>query len=209
MEQAYDLDRGRIRMINIAIFLNGPPSCGKDYLADRLVESNRLGIHKYKFADTLKRMAHEISGLVDVAPDYFEKVKDEPNTRMPFSPEKGRNLTPREFYIELSEMILKPRFGKDFFGRVMRNRLIEAGDSGVIVFSDSGFLEEATPVIDHIGAENCIVFHIYANGCDFRADSRSYWEHPEVPSVTFTNGKGEASVIDFINRVNNFINRED
>lgn len=91
-------------------------------------------------------------------------------------------FSPRETYIEISENKIKPLFDdKKFFGKVLVNRLRQLPEQNTMVFiSDSGFYDEAIPVIEYCEAKNCFQFRIHAEerGKTFVGDSRSYFILP-------------------------------
>lgn len=172
------------------IFLNGPPGSGKDTVANGIVSSlGRTRAKNMKFAGMLKDTCHSMVGLGHVATDCFEKTKDLPNHMLPYDPVKKRNMTPRELYIWFSEEVLKPKFGKEHFGNVLVNQIENVKHDGfrLIVISDSGFKEEALPVIKKFGIENCLLVHLCREGKNFDNDSRSYWEHSGLTTVTANN----------------------
>lgn len=148
------------------ILFNGAPRSGKDTAATIASEilNNELFVHK--FAAPLKKAVHEMFGFTGVPTDYFEDVKDMPNGAL-------YNMTPRQAYIWLSEEIIKPKFGKQFFGHSAVNA-IRTQSQEIVVMSDCGFNEEVAPLVDAFGAENVAVVHIFRAGTSFKDDSRNY-----------------------------------
>lgn len=166
-----------------AILLNGPPSSGKDLSAiilrnmiDNKFPKTTSDITPYrveliKFAGPLKMASHALLGIPQ-STEFFEKElgnawKD-----------KESNLffgkTPRSEYIALSEDFAKLRHGNDLFGRVAVRRMQISNIQNTFIFSDSGFVEEASPVIAHCGLDNTLVIELERPGCDFSNDSRGY-----------------------------------
>jgi hypothetical protein len=85
----------------------------------------------------------------------------------------NRDDTPRQLLIELSERLLKPRYGNSYFGNVLWSEAtISSG--GLFIVSDCGFEEEVGRLIRSAGAANCLMIRIHRKGCDFTNDSRSY-----------------------------------
>lgn len=165
------------------IFLNGPPRCGKDTLAGHIVRA-MPGFRLCKFAKVLKERTHALYGKPDLPHDAFEEVKDIPN-------EIFLGLSPREAYINVSERLMKPLHGNDVWGKILLNGMLEQYSPALgYVISDSGFEEEALPIIDRFGAENCLLIRIAApkRGCTFMGDSRSYIELP-VRTLNFYNNE--------------------
>lgn len=79
------------------------------------------------------------------------------------------NLSIREAMIYVSEIICKPRFGQEYFGRVRAQNL----ERGMInVDGSCGFVEELNPLIDAVGQENILLIRIHRDGYTFEGDSR-------------------------------------
>lgn len=152
------------------VFLNGPPKSGKDTAANFLELEGPFPTDRYKFAEPLRRMVPEMFGL---SPKewlgYIEgEEKDKPQDRL-------LGWTPRQLQIIASEEWIKPTFGQDFFGQVLKKKIENADvPPELAVISDSGFLEEAMPIVNHFRPENCILIRLYRSGCSFEGDSRDY-----------------------------------
>lgn len=154
-----------------AIFLNGPPRAGKDtigsMLAASLPDSGQI-----KFAQPIIEHMQETFGVSCV--DGFPK--DEP------CPELG-GRTRREVAIAYSEGYMKPMFGKAIFGKIAADQILswnELDGTTTFIFTDSGFLDEAQPVIDSLGLESCFNISVFRPGCTFDGDSRSFWSVPGI-----------------------------
>lgn len=172
------------------IFLNGPPRSGKDTIASYL-QGKYNNVYLGKMANHLKRMAHTSVGLYNLLPDGLESVKDEPLSELPFNPITGKHYTPRELYIHIAERFLKPCFGEAYFGKMLLKEILCSAahltPNPLWVISDSGFREEAEPLIELFGKENSFIFHLYRPGTDFSKDSRSYWRHEGVMALRVDN----------------------
>jgi hypothetical protein len=81
------------------------------------------------------------------------------------------NLSIREAMIYISEIIMKPRFGANFFG-VARAKAIVDGE--IAVDSSTGFIEELPPLIERLGQENILLIRVHREGATFEGDSRNY-----------------------------------
>lgn len=170
------------------VFLNGPPGCGKDTVAHHLVQY--LQFEKMKFAAPIKRMA---SALLGMSESTVEKLKnDEFNilckeTKVEdgaFGTERfeyGPKDTLRKLLIRLSEEFLKPTYGTTFFGRIATRELQRSSNS-LILFTDSGFVEEADTVIRSVGKSNTILIRLHRRDHTFENDSRSY-----LPDIAASN----------------------
>lgn len=161
-----------------AIFLNGPPRSGKDTLGgliSRYIEKNSM----WAEPQTAEFKAPLLETLSNMFDDYriwcgkeYDEKKDEPNDKL-------FGHTPRELMIWLGEEVIKPKFGKNFFGKIMlynmdRNYYHREGIESVFIFTDSGFRDEVMEVINHLGAENCLMVCLLRDGCDFEKDSRGW-----------------------------------
>lgn len=206
------------------ILLNGPPNCGKDTVADVLVK-HIIPAQKLMFKEALYEATAEffnmpLDHLVDDASDRDKK--EEPNiwlgvdaetiyaspsllkTFGDYRPSGVELLSPRQALIYVSEDEIKPREGKDYFGKKTAEKLAE----GTNIISDSGFKEESIAIIDVVGAENVYHVHLYRDGCEFTyADSRSYFDMVEygVTPVDFYNNEeinetNESKFVDFFIR---------
>lgn len=158
------------------VVLNGPPNSGKDTLADQLCcqyrEDGYLA-ERRAFKDGLIELAAKLM-LVDEG--WFRKVCDDRDQKERAQPQLG-GLSPRQALIFVSEDVVKPKLGDNYFGRFMAQNLTE----GAIHFvSDGGFLRELVPVMDLVGRDNLLVVHLHREGCTFEGDSRDYVPLTEI-----------------------------
>lgn len=148
------------------VFLNGPPHSGKDTLAG-FIQIQYKNIARTKFASPLKIACHEILGL-DVNEDAYENAK---NIESP----DFFGKTPREFYIQMSETFMKPKFGTDVFGYVWLRRNRHFLDAmNLIIVSDCGFEGELLPILKHVDESDCCIIRLHRQDCDYSKDSRGY-----------------------------------
>lgn len=182
------------------ILLNSPAGSGKDYAADYI--TNKFDqAKKDKFARVLKERTHALYGYAWRPHDYYEAVKEIPT-------EDFFGLTPRQAYINVSEVYFKPVHGKDIFGKILSKEL-DKYDWDIIVISDSGFVEEAEVLINKYGSENVILIKVIRPGYSFKGDSRNYIElNPNICNITITNDGTETylKIIDSI--VTDIVNNE-
>lgn len=168
-----------------------------------------------KFAKVVKEGCHAALGIWasedGPAPhDHYEDVKDQPLPEF-------RDRTPRQCYIQYSEGFMKPLFGPEIFGKLLweglakdwtgpvhslvidwsvydRAKAFQAGREIVHLITDSGFAEEVAPLVRKVGAENCLLVRVRAEGrgYTFTGDSRSYWDNtldlPEIEVLNHTQG---------------------
>lgn len=160
------------------IFLNGPPRCGKDTVGEiimTLVPGSRVTkmAHKLKVGThALFRALHgrltptTLHAVLDDA--TYEDMKDEP---LPLF----FGETPRKAYIDVSEKLIKPMFGDEFWGELVAKQIIASGPKIPLwIITDTGFEPETRPIIRLVGKENCTLIRLRRHGCDFSKDSRSY-----------------------------------
>ena len=171
-------------MTPAVIFLNGPPRAGKDTLANHLCRV-LPGFRNVKLSAVLKERTHALYGMPYAPHDAFEAVKGEPHPEF-------MGLTPRQAYINVSEMLFKPAHGADVFGRILAEYMEAAAEGALLpgfVVSDSGFAAEAAPIVERFGAVNCQLVRIHAEGrgCSFAGDSRSFIELPGVRTADLHN----------------------
>jgi hypothetical protein len=146
--------------------LNAPPSSGKDEVAKYLATTRGLGTHA-----EIKEKLFELTCAVycisreDFMAIYSTELKEKPDSRL-------RGLSPRQALIKVSEEMLKPVFGKRYFGEAAALSLKE-GDT---FFSDSGFYDEAEAIRDVVGKENLFIIRIHRPGYTYERfnDSRRY-----------------------------------
>lgn len=169
------------------ILLNGPPGSGKDTAGKILMgrygyESVSIG----KFSKRLKESVHSDHGYSHLPHDYFEDCKDDP---LPLFFGKS----PRQAYIFKSEVMVKPHFGDQYYGRLYLRDALAAYRLGsrMIAVTDSGFASEVQPLIEVVGLDSIFLVHIHAEarGKTFANDSRSYLDLPGVRTVDLINNR--------------------
>lgn len=144
--------------------MNSLPRSGKDTVANMIRDKVELRgkkvqllSFKEKLIELSARFVHESVDefmigydsktedmlLYDLYPDktYPEWWKDFPMYHI-----NGKEMSKREVLIHVSEKVIKPTLGQDFFGKNLADRIEQ--DSDVIAISDGGFVDELLPVID-------------------------------------------------------------
>ncbi len=98
----------------------------------------------------------------------------------------GFLLSIREAMIYVSEVIVKPRWGEDWFGqaRVRKMKGFDGYCPFTPIFCDDScaFVDELHPLIKYLGQENIILLRIHRDGFTFEGDSRNY-----IPDGVITN----------------------
>lgn len=146
------------------VVLNGPAGCGKDTLADILVTSGFFD-EKLSFKSPIFDVARGVLSKDDF--DKFIKNYDDRSFKESHQSFLG-GKTPREFMIWISEVVMKPVFGNDVFGKRLYSKIVD----GFYVSSDGGFASEIEPLLSN-GVDVMIV-RLHRDGFDFSGDSRSY-----------------------------------
>lgn len=174
--------------MSFVIIFNAPPLSGKDYLSDQLY-NNFSQLYFYKsvtnkpYRVQFKSKIFELTKcLYSITDDQWDNLYQRENKEKP-SPLLG-GLSPRMALIHVSEDIIKPNFGDDYFGQQVR-KIIDRDNNGVYFVSDGGFPSELLPLKDP-EIQGCIV-QLY-NGCDtFNGDSRSYIHQQDLNVLGLSN----------------------
>lgn len=167
-------------MIKKIIFINGAPGSGKDTLATILDDSiwcrretttTDITSAIFMFKDPLVSAVRSLFSISE--DDWIERYDDRELKEVPW--DKLNGMSQREALIWMSEEIAKEKFGRDFFGKAMVNRLTsDLIDNDLVIFiPDSGFLEETKAVVDRFGKDKCVMINTLRDGYTFDNDSRS------------------------------------
>ena len=140
------------------IFLNGPPGCGKDTVG-RILERDH-GAILYKVAAPLRAA---LCGLLGIEDTEVELVKGGRFTT---------GATGRDLMIGISEDVVKPLLGHDWFGRKC-GRQIAQDAPALAVVTDAGFRNEVAACMAAADMP-ASVWRIQRPGCSFAGDSRGW-----------------------------------
>lgn len=168
------------------ILLNGAPNSGKDESAKILKKLFGFGsIHSFKdelYKETAEYYGLDLDKFKQMAKD--RNLKDKINRSLVDTKGKGIfkrfylivmsflgfiGITPREALIHVSERIIKPIFGEDYFGRMLLETILNDPAEYVYV-PDSGFIEEIRPLVE--AGLDVRVIRIHREGSSFENDSR-------------------------------------
>ena len=147
------------------VIFNGPPAAGKDEATAQFI--NR-GFKHLSFKDVL---IDETCKYFKVTRESFMHGYDDRNVKEePVSALMCRSR--REALIHVSEDIIKPKYGKSFFGEKVAEKI---QDGVHYAISDGGFSEEIAPILERISAEDIILVQLLREGCSYSSDSRRYF----------------------------------
>ena len=148
------------------VIFNGPPASGKDEAASIFKERYGFGNLSFKyqlFKETCKHF--EVDERWFMQGYNNRDLKEKPELAL-------NNMSRREAMIYVSEDLIKPKKGLDYFGRLVAEE-IEEGKHYAI--ADGGFVEELEPLIEKVGAENIVIVQLTREGYDYSTDSRRYF----------------------------------
>lgn len=181
------------------VILNGPPGCGKDVTASYLAD-----YHKYAHREFKRKLIEVTCCLFSLTVDHFmslytRELKEQPSPKL-------NGMSPRESLIFVSEVVIKPNFGKMYFGEAANKELVFGA---VNVFSDGGFFEEAELISKARGRENLLILRLHREGCDFSKDSRRYLTDEEcsVLASRYVDVYNDSSELDFFKKIQSEIQK--
>lgn len=148
------------------VLFNGPPGAGKDAAADFFKEKG------FKHLSFKYQLYQETIKYFDVDERWFmEGYHNREIKEMPTAFLGG--FSRREAMIHVSEKVIKPKKGLDYFGLQVAEEIDLSKDYCI---SDGGFIDELVPVINKVGTNNFVLVQLTRNGCDYSSDSRRYFD---------------------------------
>jgi DNA polymerase III delta prime subunit len=160
------------------VLLSGPPGCGKDTSASFLVNAFVGAVHR-----EFKGCLHTLTcAHYKVDDPTWKRLCLRENKEVP-QPELG-GISPRAAMIHMSEVVIKPTHGNDYFAVCTADSLV-SGKLNVV--SDCGFQEEIGVMVDRLGAANVLVIRIHRAGHTFAGDSRAYVYTDKCAAVDLPN----------------------
>jgi hypothetical protein len=101
-------------------------------------------------------------------------------------------LTPREAMIYTAEIVLKPAFGQEYFGRQLVKHVKDYGNLEYVIECGTGFVEEVQPILEEYGKDVITVIQLHRQGfTEWGNDSRDYISIEGVEIVTAINLEGQ------------------
>ena len=204
--------------MNKTIILNAPPNAGKDTIAMALCGATgamHMEMKSPLYRVTAPLFDMQLSKLKHMATDRDRKEKQTQLLTLPIdkynllcritgskpvrgvSPKSCHAISPREALIYTSELVVKPAFGRDYFGKIANSNIQPCG----AVFSDVGFDEEIEPIAR--GQKDVYIIQFERDGCTWSGDSRGWLsDHHGIPTLKTTNN---GTVEELVNRILDFI----
>lgn len=158
------------------IICNCPAQTGKDVFAKYM--STRYGHTHLEFKTKLIELTRSI---YDVSKETWDEIYVSGTKETPMDIFDG--LSPREALIYVSEDVIKPKFGKNYFGKSAAKQLKD----GLNIFSDGGFFDEINEVVKVVGVENVIFFEFERDNKTFEGDSRKRVNFDGIHRIVFDN----------------------
>ena len=146
------------------ILLNAPPRAGKDDVSNFLWDS--FYMNQIEAKDQLVKIARAIAQMDNY--EWSSLYNSRETKELPTKRLFGRS--PRKHLIYVAEEVIKPAFGKDYFGNIIAGKI----HADYSVVSDIGFIEEVTPIINKVGQENVTLIRIHREGSSFEEESRGW-----------------------------------
>jgi hypothetical protein len=157
------------------VIFNGPPASGKDEAASLYKENFGFGNLSFKY-----QLFKETINHFDVDERWFMEGYN--NRNLKEKQEIALNcMSRREAMIHVSEDIIKPKQGLDYFGKMVAEEIINGHNYAI---ADGGFVEELEPLIERVGAENIVIVQLTREGHDYSSDSRKYFNGNLLKEVT-------------------------
>lgn len=177
------------------IVFNGPPSSGKDAACEFLTSHKNI-VH-ITFKRKLIALTQTIFGVGEEWWDerYTTIGKNEPRVEL-----GGRSQ--RDALIFVSEQVIKPNLGNDYFGRATLIDIAKEIDNNFVVVSDCGFIEEIITLSesDLIDSEDIMIVRVHRSGYDFSKDSRSYVD-AEKYGIVVVDIANDSTLEEYLNKI--------
>lgn len=161
------------------IIFNGPPGSGKDFAVRKILDESLKDRCKFQNVWHLefKSVLYELTAklfLLSIAElkelNLDRNLKEVPNSKL-------LGKSPRQALQFVSESVVKPKMGVDFFGRAAAKNLKNLSrvwGARNFAFSDGGFGPEIYSIINLVGPKNLMIVQLFAEGCTFEGDTRDY-----------------------------------
>ena len=216
-----------MKLTKTVVIFNSPPNSGKDistqYMKDYFCTGEVIAFKDELYKDTANYFDIEVEDLVEYHSDrslkekpslLFAKYQRESLKQYFFSLLyvigaliNNRYLmslgyySSREALIFVSEGVVKPLNGKDYYGKKLVEK-IEGSSERFYFVSDSGYFEEASSVADK--GYRVIIAQLMRSGATFDGDSRSLLnkdDFKEYSNIKFCQIDNNSSLDDLYNSI--------
>lgn len=177
------------------IVMNAPKLSGKDCAADYVAE--KYFAQHLRFKDGLYKVAAMVAGISVERMKLLATERSVKEIPCCYFVVGSSRVSPRQWLIHVSENVVKPLLGKDFFGK----QLAQSITSDLVVISDSGFESEIIPLLE--AGHDVYVFRIERDGYTFEGDSRSYL--PTSPFYGTFLVENNGTLEQFLNKVGSIV----
>ena len=153
------------------ILFNGPPRSGKDAGADYFKKNygwKHLSFKYQLYKETCNYFGCDYNWFMNRYDD--RSVKEVPHMDL-------GHMSCREAMIYVSEEVVKPKRGLDYFGQLVANEIDLTKDYAI---SDGGFVDELIPVVEKVGSKNFVLVQLTRDGEDYSSDSRRYFQGSRI-----------------------------
>ena len=209
------------------VIFNAPACSGKDvacqYLKDYFCTGTILAFKDELYKDTAEHFNVGVEDLIDYHSD--RNLKEKPSLMFPKYGDDSLKqyffgllyvigvllnnkylmslgyYSSREALIHVSENIVKPEKGKDYYGNKLVEK-IEDSSERFYFTPDGGFREECTMVVDK--GYNVYIVHLERSGATFEGDSRKLLtkdDFKEYSNIKFTTISNNGSLDDLYNAI--------
>lgn len=167
---------------NKIIIFNCPAGSGKDTIGRCF--KNMYGCELRAFKTALYEATYEYTTCKSYK-EFLNYCSDRDLKEIPNSNFDG--MSPRQMLINVSENIIKPKYGKSYFGLKAAEDISPEEFERGVVFTDGGFSEEVLPLIEKFGKRNVYIVQFKGQGKnDFKGDSRDFFEITGVKTIKMT-----------------------
>ena len=212
------------------VIFNAPIGAGKDASADYLHEyfqsGQRLSFKEALYEDTADYFDIDVNDLIEHHSD--RSLKEVPSLMFPKHGRKSllqmlytiwyvigtvinnRYLmslgyySSREALIHVSEEVVKPEYGEDYYGQKIVYKIQNSPDRYVFL-SDGGFKAELTPLLDK--GYNVHIVKLERSGATFERDSRTLLNEDDFKAysnIKFTTISNNGSLDDLYDNIREF-----
>lgn len=168
---------------NKLILLNGPRRVGKDSIAKELEKVfSSVIMH---FAEPVKAGTHASFGLPHPS-DYYEAVKDEPNSDF-------FGFTPRQAWINHAEGYMRKLYGQDVYVKILCNKLKThmVGARRFVIVPDCRFSEEVYGMTSLFDMKDMLLVNVLREGYSFENDTGEYLNYEWLRRVVISNKENQ------------------